>query len=173
VLDPVELLVFSVLWFAVALVAHVIVWRALRPARHIGALLKHFAVLLVAGLALGAAGALPLAPQGVWQWGQAILFYGPAALTYISLFSLVEQDSPSLMMVERVASAGESGCSEEELREVMAEEGNVVLQRLLAARADGLVAGDVEHGWVLTARGAVAARVSAAAQRVYRLENAG
>jgi len=168
-----QLFGFSIILFAGALLTHIIAWRFLRPRRHIRGLLLHFASVWSLAVMLDILAVLPGAPGSLLSWLHASLFYWPAALAYVSLFSLIEQDSPSLLMVDLASGTGRDGVSRQDLLSALHVEGGVVLQRLRAACDNGLVAGNEALGWSLTPRGLWVARVSALAARLYRLDRAG
>lgn len=95
------LLIFS-------LAVHLVIWRIALPKRHTVALVAIFAVSPVVGLVLQAWLWPGTSASGLWQWILLGLTYVPAALTYICLYSLIEFQSPTVMIVEHIRSAGGS-----------------------------------------------------------------
>ncbi len=50
------------------------------------------------------------------------LFDASSALTYIALYSAIEQKSPTLAIVSRLAAASDAGCSEADLQQSFGQE---------------------------------------------------
>lgn len=99
---------FALSLWALAWVAHLAWWRVRLPAKQTRALLLLF-------LAAGAGGAVAAAtlpavaaraPQGPWGWLLAATFFGAASLSYVALYSGLEEDSPTLALVLRCWRAG-------------------------------------------------------------------
>jgi hypothetical protein len=91
-----------------SLLVHLVIWRAALPKRHTVALLAIFAVCPVVALLLLSWFWPSASVAGSWQWVLLGLTYVPAALTYICLYSLIEFQSPTVMIVEHIRSAGGS-----------------------------------------------------------------
>jgi hypothetical protein len=124
--------------FAVALIVHVFVWRLARPARGISVLLKLFAGVFAAVLAISLTQPQLLAdltPPGLFRAG---LLYISLALAYVILFSAIDEDSPSTSIVKFAALAGEEGCPEEDLALLITDE-IVAASRLESMVASGSV----------------------------------
>ena len=115
---------------ACAFVLHVALWRVRVPRRQTRSLLLIFFGTLVAALALLAGlsrtGGLPsefrLGPTCL----HLLLFHAAMALAYVITYSAVEADSPSLVIVRRVAEAGAEGLS---LEQIQAELNDDILLR--------------------------------------------
>jgi hypothetical protein len=98
-----------------SLLVHLVWWRISLPKRQTRALLVIFALVPVIVAVISGA----LLPSVHLSGAQATLVGlcdASCALTYIALYSAIEQQSPTLAIVSRLAAAGEAGCSEDELR---------------------------------------------------------
>jgi hypothetical protein len=104
-----------------SLVAHLLVWRIALPRRHTVALLTIFTICPVVGLLLQAWLWPTASVSGPWEWVLLGLAYVPASLTYICLYSLIEFQSPTVMIVEHIRAAG-GRVAVPELRGLMADE---------------------------------------------------
>ena len=91
-----SIVVFVSIAFLAALVTQIILWRVRLPRNHFKMLLIIFGLFLMLGiLGLGLAA----------DWTYSLLFvqcYGVLALSYISFYSLIEGESPSLVLVMAV-----------------------------------------------------------------------
>lgn len=157
---------------AAAFLFHVALWRVRPPRRHIPALLVIFFASLPASLGLAAlVPALhPLLPASGWDWLLLLSFHVPLSLSYIALYTGIEADSPSCLVVARVACAGEAGCTREELARLIGEE--QVLARVRNLAGNGIAA---ESGGRLRLlpRGRTLARLYAAVDAVLGLDAGG
>jgi len=118
--------------FCVAFFLHVLAWKIRIPKGQTKAILYIFFGVLCAWL-LGALlllrASLPLAsilPRNVAEYGHVIFFMGTLTLYYISFYTLIEADSPSLIIALRVWEAGSLGLREEELFKAFNDEMLVV-----------------------------------------------
>lgn len=123
--------------FALALLAHLALWRARRPLRHTRALLRIFALVLAGGLLLLRAGADGGGRTGLCELAPVALLFVSLALAYIVTYTAVQVDSPSLVMVLAVARAGERGVSRAELEAALTDD------LLVTPRLDDLVRDEV------------------------------
>ena len=115
-------------WWAATFLAHLALWKARLPRRHTRALLCIFGAGLVAGiLTLEAAPALyavPGIPVPATSAGRlhAVLLFVALTLAYVTTYSAVEVDSPSLVMTKMIADAGPAGVSRRELDAALTDE---------------------------------------------------
>lgn len=152
-------LLLSLSLFGSALLAHLLLWRIWLPRPATGVLLGLFSVIGVAGLLVAV---WPLAiVSSPWQLGQPGLFHAAWSLTYIIIYTGIEETSPSLAVVRAVHRAGAGGCSLEDLKRVV-EEANFLGRRLELLRAEGLAVQEAGN-WRLTDKGARVARLVARA----------
>ena len=101
--------------FAAAFCLHLALWRISAPRRQIRALLRLFFGMLAAALVLGW---LTRLPAFRWSPAEAVhlaLFYAGLTLSYIITYTAVQVDSPSLVIVSRIAAGGEAGLGRDEL----------------------------------------------------------
>lgn len=138
------------------------------PRYQTAALLKIFS----AGFGLGLAVVLLLhrSDSPVPAMLHFTIFYVPMALAYVSLYSLIEHDSPSLLIVRALAEAGSSGRSRQELEDLFQED--IVESRLKAAISNGLVRLSGE-GWALTPMGRVVGSVASLIKSIYGIRDGG
>jgi hypothetical protein len=167
-----KLLLISTGWFAAALVVHIVWWRLRLPQGQTSALLKIFAGIYLSGLL----GTSFVQTDGIFaldltQQAYFTIFFIPAALTYSSLYSLIEHDSPSVMIVMALAGAGSQGVTREALMRLFGR-GELVAQRLKAAEQNGLLV-QVDGGWALTDKGRFFGTIFDAAARIFRFDRAG
>lgn len=153
--------------FAVAWLVHLAWWRTKPPRRQSAALVSLFlAVPVFAALGAALLGGIGLSAAEI---PAVIALYAGAALSYLIIYTGVEQTSPSLMIVRTLACAQDRGCAIEELAQVMTDE-ILVGPRLHALALDGIVAPS-DDGWVLTRRGYRAARIARLITRVFNVED--
>ena len=124
-----NVLVWSIALLGLAFGLHLAVWRIRLPARQTRALLTVFFGVLVAGLAaLGAAGVMaprwaPYLPAWPAQLLHVGLFFVSVTLAYMITYSALEADSPSLVMIQAIADAGDDGLDERRFDQAMTDAG--------------------------------------------------
>jgi hypothetical protein len=163
------LLLAGIALFTLLMAVHLVVWRIRLPARQTRALLVIFLGLLPAGLL--AVHLLNPALFGPWQCVHLALFHVAMSLTYVILYSAIEQESPSLAMVQFVDRAGTRGRSRQEFQRLINDE------LLVGNRLNNMV----RAGWVqengssyrLTAKGRRLAWLFISAARLLGLEEGG
>lgn len=101
--------------FAVAFCLHLALWRIRAPQRQIRALLRLFYGSLAAALLLGWAARLPAARFTPAEAVHLFLFFTGLTLSYIITYSAVQVDSPSMMIVSRIAAGKGGGLDRDEL----------------------------------------------------------
>jgi len=158
------LLVVSIACLA-ALVTQVILWRVQLPRNHFMMLLVIFVLFLLLGiLVLGFAA----------DWPYSLLFaqcFGLLALSYISFYSLIEGQSPSLSLVMAVHRKGAGGLSLVEVDELMSIE-DVVGIRIRELERDNLIF-TKNSTYRLTRKGMLLARLFGCGRRVLGIEKGG
>lgn len=110
-----NLLVYGTLLFVSAFLLHIIHWRVRIPKRQIKTLLTLFFFVLVCGTVLlivcrssiDLFGLIP--PTHPGEWFQIWLYFTALTLSYMITYSAVESDSPSLLIVLKIAEAGTAG----------------------------------------------------------------
>ena len=140
-----SIVVFVSIAFLAALVAQIILWRVRLPRNHFKMLLIIFGLFLILGiLGLGL----------VADWTCSMLFvqcYGVLALSYISFYSLIEGQSPSLVLVMAVYARRKKGLSLNEANQLLASE-DIIGIRLQELERDKLILMS-DQGYQLTPRG--------------------
>jgi hypothetical protein len=107
--------------FLFAFVTHTAVWRAKRPrATGQALILLLVSCILGGGVALGIGSVVSPAlrmwlPPTLGDWAQAIVAALAVACAYVLNYPAVEVESPTLVMIELFARAGDAGLSREEL----------------------------------------------------------
>ena len=139
------IVVFVLIAFLAALVTQVILWRVRLPRNHFKMLLIIFAAFLLLGIfGLGF----------VADWIYSLLFaqcYGLLSLSYISFYSLIEGESPSLVLVMAVYSCRVKGLSLNEANQLFSCE-DIIGIRLQELKRDKLIWMS-DQGYQLTPRG--------------------
>jgi hypothetical protein len=137
--------VFVSIAFLAALVTQIFLWRVRLPRNHFKMLLIIFGLFLMLGiLGLGL----------VADWTYSLLFvqcYGVLALSYISFYSLIEGESPSLVLVMAVYAHRKKGLSLNEANQLLASE-DIIGIRLQELERDKLIWMS-DQGYQLTPRG--------------------
>jgi hypothetical protein len=131
--------------FAGAFGLHLAIWRVRLPRRQTRALVMLFLGLLAAGelafwLVTSLAGgrgwaALPDQPA---QWLGIAVLTASMAMAYITTYSAMQVESPSLLMVLAIAKAGPQGLPPERLQSVLSDD-LMVRPRIRDLVRDGLV----------------------------------
>lgn len=126
---------------AVAFFAHWLLWRVRIPTRQTAALLAIFSATLVIGL--GSSGWWPPAWRFTsgWEVLHAAIFHVATMLAYVVAYSAIEERSPSMTILSRVADSGSHGQSRAELEALLANVSPVAI-RLAAMVRDGMMRED-------------------------------
>ncbi|CAI2717041.1 hypothetical protein [Nitrospina watsonii] len=109
-----QVLIWGLTLLVLALAIHLIVWKIRLPRRQTKVLLQIFFGTLIAGSAgLWTHPELSLfgvaAPEGWTQYARIALLFIAFTLAYMITYSGLEADSPSLVMVQTIAQAGDAG----------------------------------------------------------------
>ena len=136
---------------ATAFLAHWLLWRVRIPARQTAALLAIFSATLVIGLVSSAWWPPAWRFSNIWEVLHVAMFHVAAMLAYVVAYSAIEERSPSMTILSRVADAGSCGQSREELQAMLVNVSPVEI-RLAAMVRDGMVRDD-DGVIVLTAKG--------------------
>jgi hypothetical protein len=143
---------------ATSLALHWVIWRIRVPVHQTSTLLRIFFGVLSCGLCLafvtGSADSQipwPLIehPSGYLQVG---LFVSSLALGYVITYSAIEADSPTLVIVDRIARAGNDGLHRNDLAIQLGDE-VLIEPRVADLIRDGLVQSDDGHRLCLTSSG--------------------
>ena len=133
-------LLIATMAFALTVVLHSLAWRTLRPASPARALLACACLGIAATTALGR---LSFPGMATAEVVEAVVLAGSLVAAYLISLPGLESESPSFVVVTRIASGGTAGATEAELAEVVNDE-TFVLNRLRSLEIEGLVdrAGD-------------------------------
>jgi hypothetical protein len=156
-------LLISLALFGAAWLVHAVWWRSRPPARHLRALAWLFAIVPLV--------VLPFLPVLPLEIPAVLALYAGIAASYLILYTGIEQISPTLIVVRELARAQGSGCSEEELAQLMTDD-LLLRPRMQALVTDGLLAPS-GSGWALTARGYRAARVAEIVAKLFDIREVG
>lgn len=156
--------------FTISFAVHVLVWRWRLPRHHTRSLIAIFTVSPLAaaitfGIVHGSSG-WPLVHLG--DLPGIGLFYCGAMGCYMILYTAVEEDSPSLLIMNALQTASSRGCSRGELALLVTED-RLVRPRLDALKRDGLVEAQSD-GNRLTPRGRQVASLSTMLARIFHLD---
>jgi hypothetical protein len=170
-------LVSGLLAFSLLVVAHIIVWRARKPA-------QQYATLAILGLAVLttsvgsfyviqtlSANSISFLPIALFEYFNLSMLYAAFFLSYLTTYSAVQADSPTMAILLRIEEAGEKGLT---LNELLAQLDDKVL---VLPRIEDLVAGDLVrlHGgqYVIRSGGAFLARVHLFYRGLLKMEKGG
>jgi hypothetical protein len=140
---------------ATSFLAHWVWWRIRIPKRQTAALLATFSLVLVVGLT-AVVGPTGIAPRSwrldnAWEVSHVAAFHVAAMLAYVVAYSAIEERSPSMTILSRVATSGPAGAVRDEL-EMLLKTVSPVEIRIAAMIRDGMIDDDNDH-LVLTAKG--------------------
>jgi magnesium-transporting ATPase (P-type) len=162
--------------FAVGFMLHWLWWRVKIPARQTAVLLTTFSGTIFAALVLLSIGAADGEARfwelrNSWEVAHVASFCVAAMLAYVVAYSALEERSPSMTILTRVADSRQRGQSREELQAMLLDVSPVEI-RLSAMLRDGMVreeAGSV----VLTPKGWAWANTFSAWRRLLRFSLGG
>ncbi len=151
------ILLIGITLFLLAFMVHVIIWQIKVPEKQKTALLVTFIAILISGL-IGIKMGNHLYPsQWFWTPDNLVeylhigLFFLSLLFLYVSVYTAVEADSPSLKTIVRVYEAGEAGVTLDKLIEYFNGE-RFLRSRLHHLIKDGMLSYDGQH-YTLTATG--------------------
>ena len=159
--------------FLAAFLIHWIVWRVRIPRRQTRALL----LILLGMLPVGFAAALlvpalqGVAALGLWGWLQIAVFHVAMSLAYIVAYSSLEEPSPSMTLLLRVADAGKKGCAREDLVALL--QGVSPVEVRLAAMVRDTMVADLGGIYRLTPKGRIWAEVFSWWLRFLKMDKGG
>lgn len=162
--------------FTLLLVLQVLVWRVRRPAGQYGALTVLSVVVPCLSLAGSWAlqGRLAIAavlPQGAFDYLNAGVLYVALVLAWVTTYSAVQADSPTMTMLLRIEATERRGITATELLADLGDE-VLVLPRLVDLVRGGLVTLERER-YVIGRRGALMARAHLGFRALLKMEKGG
>ena len=156
---------------AAGFLVHWLVWRVRIPVRQTAWLLAIFSGTLAAALASSPWWPPAWRFANVWEVLHVALFHVAAMLAYVVAYSAIEERSPSMTILSRVADAGGRGQSREELQAILVDVSPVEI-RLAAMLRDGMLREEAGR-LVLTAKGRAWAATFTTWRRILRFELGG
>lgn len=114
------------LLFIAAFLFHVVIWRIKRPAHSVKVLVALFLLVLMVGIIvlMHFAYAYPdllIIPHKLVNYVHIAVFFLSLFTLYLFSYSAIEADSPSLVIVMRVAQAGKDGLPREKIEESLVD----------------------------------------------------
>lgn len=163
-----EVLLSTLLAFCALIVVQLLVWRVRRPSGQyvgLGGLSLSVLVVSLAGMyaiQLKTSGSVRLLPATGVDYFNFVVLYTALVMAYMTTYSAVQADSPTMAILLRIEQAGSKGLSlEEMLREL--DDGILVMPRLDDLVTSKLVS--LQGGrYVIQPRGALLAKT----QKFYR-----
>lgn len=114
--------------FCIAFLLHLVVWKVRIPQKQTKALLQiFFGTLIIGILTLWVTSSLIisfslLSPESFPEYFHIFLFFSSLAFGYIITYSGVEADSPSLLMVMKIAKSAPDGFAKEKLFDLLSDD---------------------------------------------------
>jgi hypothetical protein len=156
---------------AAAFLAHWIVWRVRIPVRQTAWLLVIFSSTLVAAVCSSPWWPATCRFTNGWELLHVAVFHVASMLAYIVAYSAIEERSPSMTILSRVADSGDRGQSPEELHALLVDVSPVEI-RLAAMLRDEMIR-EESGRLVLTAKGRAWANTFATWRGIMRFELGG
>lgn len=163
---------FAIGLFLAAFLVHWAWWRIRVPRRQTAMLLMTFFIVLVAGVSVAprVAWLADWRPRGPWEIAHVCIFHVAMTLAYVVAYSALEERSPSMTILLRVASAAD-GCTREDL---FASLGDMTpLKSRLDAMARDHMLERLPDGYRITGKGIAWARLFGGWRRLIRLSKGG
>jgi hypothetical protein len=171
-------IVFSVAWFASAIVLHIVWWRAGRPRRMTATLLKYLLAMLPAGWVVGAwvVGAIWPGLSGrvftdFWDVCLYAQFHLACSLAYTCIHQAIQEDSPALLTMTFVSVSGREGCTRDDV--LAALDDDLMIRPRLRDFVTAEMIELVDGRYQLTEGGRKFRRVFEAIRIVFRLPRGG
>jgi hypothetical protein len=142
---------------------HLLLWRIRLPQSHTMALLGVFTFTPLILYLL-------VRPAWTWELLHIALFYTSCTLVYINLYSLIEEESPTLSIIARIKTAPD-GCTKEDLQKLFVDK-NPLERRIGAMLSSGLLLRN-NLSYTLTSKGQAIARIFTIAARIIGLKQGG
>jgi len=132
-----KILITAAVLLLMTFIMHIIWWRLRLPKNAFMALLSLFGSVLI-GFSLYGYFHLAILAISIYQLTEFILLYASCALVYIILYSAIEQQSPTLLIIDYLRQFGANGCEEASLYSYIRPEDEMT-KRLLLMEQSGLV----------------------------------
>jgi hypothetical protein len=158
-----RVLLWGCILFDLAFLLHVMLWKIRLPKRQIRMLVLIFFGVLIIGILSLWSFPLPLkalglsAPYALPEYIHIALFFISLTLAYVVTYSAIEVDSPSMMMVMQIDSAGPDGMEKVAFAKTMTND------ILVKSRIKDLITAELTYmdgdKYKLTPKGVVLARI--------------
>ncbi len=110
-----NILIYGLVFFVVAFLLHIAIWRIKKPANSIKILVSLFILVLIAGSILLS---LYEFSSYVYIW----FFFISLFIAYLFSYPAIEVDSPSLVIVMRISESGKAGLNIERLDDLLKDD---------------------------------------------------
>ena len=158
-----KVLVFSLTCFALAFIIQLVFWKIYMPQRQIKTLLLLFFCILVVEMFVlwSAPSSFTFvrlsAPGSIWEYLHICMFFVSLLLAYMITYTALEADSPSLVMVMTIGSAGPEGLDKKKFDRLMSDD-TLIVPRIEDLVLDKMVYMDGDK-YRLTPKGVLMARI--------------
>ena len=158
-----SVLFYGLFLIIVAFLTQVFIWKIHLPRNHTKVLLQIFFGTLIVGILIFLRfrtyiiffGISP--PATVYEYLQLTFLFLSLTMAYITTYSALEVDSPSLVMVMKIAKAGSNGLKKESFEHEM-DDGILVVPRIRDLITGGMTNLD-EGRYKLTPKGVLVSRI--------------
>ncbi|MFA4854638.1 MAG: hypothetical protein WC616_04725 [Candidatus Omnitrophota bacterium] len=113
-----SVLISGSLLFVIALLLHLAVWRLRYPRNPIKTLILLFGAVILFGIIF----LVLYASYTLFNSLHIVLLFSSLFICYLFTYSAIEADSPSLVIVSRIAKAGKEGLSSESIKESLGDD---------------------------------------------------
>lgn len=116
-------ILFAFILYCIAFALHLIIWHIRLPQQHTRGLMLIFFGTLSVGLILAWwPSFFQLGPTTIWEYVSVVLFHSVLSLAYIAFYSAIEEDSPSLLLVNAVALSGDKGMDQASCQQLIGDD---------------------------------------------------
>ena len=172
-----SVLFYGLFLIIVAFLTQVFIWKIHLPRNHTKVLLQIFFGTLIVGILIFLRfrtyiiffGISP--PATVYEYLQLTFLFLSLTMAYITTYSALEVDSPSLVMVMKIAKAGSNGLKKESFEHEM-DDGILVVPRIRDLITGGMASID-EGRYRLTPKGVLVSRIFIAYRKLMNRDGKG
>ena len=172
-----KVLLWGIFLVCLGFLIHVILWKIRLPRKHTKALLQIFlgtlflGVIIIFWSARSSGHIHRIAPEHLSEYLHIALLVISFTLAYIITYSALEADSPSLVMIMKIANAGVEGVGKTRFEQLMSDD-LLILPRIRDLLRDNLVYQEGEK-YKLTAKGRVFARIFIVYRQILKIDRKG
>lgn len=165
------IIIFSGIALLLSFFIHVLWWRKKMPLNTTSTLLFIFFGTLIGAIFLFACYAKTLVRAQFPEVLQFLMLYSSCALVYIILYSAIEQQSPTLAIIDYINQHGENGCDNQSLNRYL--NASQELEKRLMLMEQGKWITLTNQGWQLTKKGIRIAQIFEVAAIIFGLNKGG